>query len=501
MRQALHILRKDVRHLWRELFAALLLVVAFCFVGARRGLWLDVPGTERTAAWTLVTFLLPLSWWILIARLIHDEALPGDCQFWITRPYQRKSLLGAKLLFILAFINIPILISDVIILGAYHLSVAVEWPGLLWNQVLLTIVFLLPVIILSALTTGFTQLLIAILVPCLATLLVAIAAPELFLRLPSGYGWINSYVAFLVIGLAAVVILMWQYRRKDTAAARSFAVAAGILILVGAVFFPWTTAFRIQSWLAKERLSPSAVQVSLDSQKNWLDRAEVQRDGSVRIQLPIAITGLPPGMTAKPEGFYLQLRAPDGTTREVRQLPLNYPSALNQEFSVRATVDRAFFQKVKDEPLSVHGRLYLTLFGNRHVARVPFSNRFVRVPGVGVCEAGQVSGQKSYFSVCNSPFRPPSVLMSFSFVESSVNDAMPDLAPGSQSPAGFSYSPLPADPGIDPVNQTIVLSTIPVQMATAVVDTQQPLAHVERNFEFDNLRLGDLQQRGVSASR
>ncbi|MGH9685681.1 MAG: hypothetical protein ACRD5K_01130 [Candidatus Acidiferrales bacterium] len=507
MQQAIHIFRKDVRHLWLELSAVLFLTAAFCFVGARRSLALDVPGTERTAAWALVTFLLPLSWWILIARLIHDEALPGDSQFWITRPYNRKSLLGAKLLFILCFTNLPILISDAVILNAYHLAPFAELPGLLWSQVLLTIVFLLPIVVLSALTTGFVQLLVAILVAWLAGLVVTIAAPDLVLALPSGYGWINAYFAFIVIGLAAVVILIWQYRRRGTAAGRAFAVMAGVLILAGAVFFPWSDAFRIQSWLSNTRVSQSAVQASPDSQKNWLDRAEVQGDGSLHLELPIAITRLPLGMVAKVEGFSLQLRAPDGTAREVRQLPLNHPSEVNQEFSVTATLDRGFYQKVKDEPLAVRGRLYLTLFGNRHVARVPFSNRFVRVPNVGECEASQVPGKRSYFVICNSAFRAPPVLTSVRFIETSANSAFPGLTPGSP-PAGISYSPLPAEPGIDPVSQAISLSPPAISLSPnssditgAVVDTQEPLIHLERTFELGNLRLRDLEQRGLSASR
>jgi hypothetical protein len=51
---------------------------------------------------------------------------------------------------------------------------------------LLTIVFLLPIIVLSALTTGFVQLLLAILMPCLIALGVVIIAPEIVLSLPSG---------------------------------------------------------------------------------------------------------------------------------------------------------------------------------------------------------------------------------------------------------------------------------------------------------------------------
>jgi hypothetical protein len=36
------------------------------------------------AAATKLKFLLPLVWWIFIARLVHVEALSGDRQFWTT---------------------------------------------------------------------------------------------------------------------------------------------------------------------------------------------------------------------------------------------------------------------------------------------------------------------------------------------------------------------------------------------------------------------------------
>src|SRR5207253_3502522 len=78
MRQALHIFKKDVRHLWFEITMVICVVAAFTFTGSRRALWLMDPATNRIAAWTLVMILLPLTWWTLIARVIHDEALPGD---------------------------------------------------------------------------------------------------------------------------------------------------------------------------------------------------------------------------------------------------------------------------------------------------------------------------------------------------------------------------------------------------------------------------------------
>src|SRR5436309_1801129 len=185
-------------------------VAAFTFTGSRRALWLMDPATNRIAAWTLVMILLPLAWWTLIARVIHDEALPGDSQFWITRPYSWKSLLGAKALFILAFINIPMLLADGVIVRAYGLPLGAEMRGLLWSQVLIAIVFILPIAALSALSTVFVQLIFAILTPCVIALGVAIIAPDVVLGgFLGGSDWVNTY-AYLVITVAASAILVWQ---------------------------------------------------------------------------------------------------------------------------------------------------------------------------------------------------------------------------------------------------------------------------------------------------
>lgn len=181
MRQALHIFKKDVRHLWFEITMVICVVAAFTFTGSRRALWLMDPATNRIAAWTLVMILLPLTWWTLIARVIHDEALPGDSQYWTTRPYSWKSLLAAKTLFILAFINLPMLVADGMIVRAYGLPLGKELAGLLWSQILLAVVFVLPIATLSGLTTGFVQLIFAVLTPCVIALGIAIVAPEVVL--------------------------------------------------------------------------------------------------------------------------------------------------------------------------------------------------------------------------------------------------------------------------------------------------------------------------------
>src|SRR6266536_3025901 len=101
MRQALHIFGKDVRYLWREICLVLGLAAIFAWTNP----W-----------WMTILLLAAMSY--LIARLIHAEAIPGDRQFWITRPYRWKSLLAAKLLFMLTFVNLPILLAQFGIVAA-----------------------------------------------------------------------------------------------------------------------------------------------------------------------------------------------------------------------------------------------------------------------------------------------------------------------------------------------------------------------------------------------
>jgi len=493
MRQALHIFKKDVRHLWFEIAVVIFVVAAFTFTAARRAHWLADPATNRIGAWSLVMILLPLAWWALIARAIHGEVLPGDNQFWITRPYSWKSLLTAKVLFLLAFINLPILLADIIILRAYGLRpFGTEFPGLLWSQILLAIVYILPIAALSALTSGFVQLVFAILTPCVIALGIAIAAPNAVIAgFWGGSDWVKTYYVFLIIAVAASAILVWQYSARRTAPARLLAAAGAILAVLGLTLIPGSAAFKIQSWLSKKTVEASVPQVQFDSANKWLTRAVAEKDGRVRIELSLNITALPLGMAAKPEGFSVQLQAPDGTRWRADQVPLRYVSDLDQRFSLQFTLDDAFYGTIKNQPLTIHGSLYLTLFGGRQSARIPFGDRLVTVPRVGSCSASGGSSQRSDFLICTSAFRFPPVLVSYRFIQS-ANGAAPDVSTSTR-PRSISYSPFPAEAGINPVSQDFTFSSSAVPFSQALVDTIEPLAYIQRNFTIDNLRLADYE--------
>jgi hypothetical protein len=46
-----------------------------------------------------LSVLLAISWVMLVMRAVHAEGLVGDRQFWLTRPYEWKSVKGGVKLY------------------------------------------------------------------------------------------------------------------------------------------------------------------------------------------------------------------------------------------------------------------------------------------------------------------------------------------------------------------------------------------------------------------
>src|SRR5581483_756959 len=133
MRQALHILKKDIRYLWIEIAVTMLAMGMFVVTASQSAQRWSSPLPQTVASFSM-NLLLPFAWWTLIVRAIHAETLTGDRQFWPTRPYRWRSLLLAKALFFVLFVNLPLFVAQAIVVAAHGFSPAAELSGLLWSQ-------------------------------------------------------------------------------------------------------------------------------------------------------------------------------------------------------------------------------------------------------------------------------------------------------------------------------------------------------------------------------
>jgi hypothetical protein len=343
MRQMLHIFKKDVNYLRFDILVVLMLTAAFAIVNTMQAGPGKPLGNGGSAA-TMVTYLLPLAWCVLIAQLIYAETLPGDTQFWITRPYAWRALLCEKVLFIVAFVNLPLLVADAIIVHAFGFSLIHEMPGLLWTQVLLSATILLPVAALCAITKGFAQLIAIAFVLCLALLGWNTASPGMMRGVMWGpIGWVASYYVIATAMAGAIAILIWQYARRQTAYGQAGAALSIIVAFAGSALIPWTTAFAIQSRLSKLPVDESKIEVSFDSEKKWLARSLVDIDGSVQIELPLQIAGLPANTYPKPDGLTLTAKAQGGEVWQTNRLPWQNIDWEGSVLSLKSFIDPSFY--------------------------------------------------------------------------------------------------------------------------------------------------------------
>ena len=219
MNQVLHIFRKDVRRHWLEILVSLLLL--FGFAWKMPMIWLEEPNYEaQFSRWlfALLGLSVCFSWWFLIVRVVQGESLVGDRQFWLTRPYQRRWLMAAKALFIIAFVNVPVLIFDVALLARAGFSPWHHLPGLLQGQLLLTAFLIVPVATMSVITESPVQFLLILFgivayITGLTWLVGKIASS-------SAGGDIPGTVVITVAAATCLALLVLQYFRRDTLVSR-----------------------------------------------------------------------------------------------------------------------------------------------------------------------------------------------------------------------------------------------------------------------------------------
>ena len=148
--QAFHILKKDVRHLRYQVALLVALSSAYGWLASRGGFEPIIYGNVATLGLLIVAM-------IVLGQAMHAEAIPGDRQFWITRPYKWESLLASKIFFAVLFINLPVLLGRALIVILQGIPLLPALPTLLRTQLCLFLLVGLPTAALASLTTGIVS--------------------------------------------------------------------------------------------------------------------------------------------------------------------------------------------------------------------------------------------------------------------------------------------------------------------------------------------------------
>ena len=523
MRQTLHIFKKDVRQFWLQILLVLAVTAMFAYADITP--WPEVPGAGGTAGIgaefvffpynarplidphvggpagvdaitfgdnvSMLSELLVLAWCCLVALVILADAIPGDRQFWLTRPYDRRSLWGAKTLFVLTFVSLPLLVAQAAIIAGDGFPIASNLSGLLWEQALFATVIAFPVMALATLAKRMTQFVFLLFLGAFAAggLAFLFLIPILPLVPPwylqghrmGSLNWLPDLVGFAAIAATAFAIMFLQFMRRRTS--RSFVLAAAGAIVGFAVFWflPWSPVFAVQSQLTHQ----------LDGSL----RAEISRPPSNlpaygrtdTLDLPLHIAGLPAGSLLACEAATVRIESASGATWRSDVIRLG--SRISQApdgCRVMTQVGNAFFNSNRDRQVRIQSALYLTVFGNERSMSFGPSPKPVNVPGVGMCRAtleGPPFLQGGGPAVlCRAAFRWPRRLVW-------ARDA---TGRGEVFTETISYSPFPADLRISPAEGYWARAPLN-QSGEVTIVTQEPIAHVRTDVDLRDVRLGDME--------
>jgi hypothetical protein len=438
MIQALHIFRKDVRRFVYEIGVLAVLTCAWA--------WAHIVQDVRMVSYkNLAGTILTLGWWYLIARLVHEEPLAGDRQFWVTRPYSRGSLLAAKALFVVAFVNVPLLLGGFAILGAGGYRPLDYLPNFLWMQLTFTAVALLLPAAMASLTRSLAQFVLTILGLYIGIIALGLIAGTINtgpVYQSMGLAW-TANIFPLSTGLASLCILLPQFRMRNRLVSAGVGIALALLIMFAESNLHWRIGTAVEARMFGQKGAESAA-VSLAP-------AGVERDSKLRdrtdvtLAVPLRITNIPDTLTAAPEIVELIFEAPEG-----RRWSSGWIAAASSEASVfqtdpspdhtftwrqRVVMDRHFWESARSRNVTIRGVVWAILCDHRSI-RLD-ENRVTPVPGDGRCSASTPRSGAGWQVKCLAPFHTP-----FTTGQTSQGNLRLTSVWDSPFPADFGMSPL-----------------------------------------------------------
>ena len=349
-----HYFKKDVRLMWPMALALTTLQTLSALRTVVLGHF-----NEPRLLYTMtgfLQFLVLLGIVVTSLTAVHQDPLPGDRQDWLIRPVRRVDVWLAKVLFVLLLVLAPIFLIDIAEQLALHLPLSVSLSAATSRAFVLLSVFALPALVLGAITRSFAEALVfgifaSVAIELLMALTIGMLPVGTMFERPQGVGWINVTSAMLVMLIAAVATLAFQYRHRRTTLARGMALTGVSLAMATMAALPSAYAMAIQRW-------------------TW---GGVQGDGEVALQF-VADRSLT-------------------SMRRIESLPLSGESGARD--AARAAAEAAMEHTENSQYVQIHLPLQVTgvaagniLYADQIGVRVSAANGEVFFEGTGACIRG-----------------------------------------------------------------------------------------------------------------
>ena len=379
-----HILKKDLRLLWRLVIA----VAAIDWLNAGLLIYGGPFGRESAAEFALISNgVLPaislLGLALLAIAVVQQDRLPGTTQDWLTRPVPHNQLVLAKLSFVALMGLGPIFVADVLMGFAAHLRAIDVVAASLTRAFVLGGVICLPALLLGSVTRSLANavmFILAVVVALIVELLVLTQAQALPGTATTGYGWVVVAVLSAANVVAAALLLPLQFHWRDTNRVR-WILGGYLCALPAAAFLPWTFAFGLQQGVSAKVADP-AFALSLDTAKPVTfssfddDRLPPRlrgRASSTRVAVPITVPPVPDNETWRVDHLTIRAVGPgfDETVNSWNRFP-DADAYIDPTGRLSFSMPLRIFQAAREHHAAVEVTAYMTTF--RRVVRRPVAS-------------------------------------------------------------------------------------------------------------------------------
>jgi hypothetical protein len=554
-----HFFKKDFRLLW-PMALALAALQALC---AARTVLLGHFNEPRILAQVTGPLPILVFFGIVLVTIsaVHQDPLPGVRQDWLTRPVKRRDVCLAKALFVLLLILGPIFLIDIAEQLTLRLPLPTSIAAAASRALVLLGVLGLPALVLGAITRSFADALIFAVAATFAVMLLFLIAltvlPPGTLPPPQGsMEWVKIMCALLVLAVAAVIALWFQYTHRRTVLARVMALAGVLLAMATMLGLPSASAMAIQRWtwgnspgggaialqFVPDR-SPDSAKVGdalpMGSQPGNKSQdavtaaavAAMEQSAShqyAQLRLPLLIAGMATGNILWADQITLHAIAADGTVYaagsgacirapngrgvgcrlnqlEIRAVESHNPGVLG---TPQLNLPLAIYERIKDQPVRLELNFALTTFKPKPALLIGTSADARQLPDLGSC-ASRIDADGDEVELhCLTSVNMPSC------IAAALEDTRSDRRNPELHRCLPDYAPFPLHDPNDvvsnprftlPFRDISGLAHYPVDESTIAraqirLTTYAPVDHFRRTLVVPNIRLADWEAAKVPKS-
>ena len=461
MSQILNIFQKDARHHWPEVLVSWGLLAVYVWNQPRKWANQTVDILLVSTLLNMLPGLLVLAWAFLIARLVQGETLVGDRQFWITRPYVWYKLLAVKLLAILAFIDVPLFISQIALLRVGKFPVVPSLGGLVLIHLMFAMILFVAALALSAVTSGIGQAALGLLIVFLLTLGIAGISSEI----PNA-GMVDDVdgVQGLLYIACCITVVFLQYARRRTLLSRMVILGTIALMFLVLLLTPYERILTRHTYPLATKDHPLPANFMFD---RTLTFAHEKRppgrwmEEQVPLELPFQVADLDDKSIVQLQAIKLDLELSGGRRWTSHWHPLSSVlSYARTRTWPGVSMEKKLYDEIQDTPVKAHVTLGMRLFRLGAATSVNVLGDRISLPGNAQCVDDITMDWLRCFSALKR-LKPVFIAAELPNAECRVTKEATAEEPWAASPA--TYSDLGSDSGPEfdftPVQDfTIILS-------------------------------------------